>query len=115
MKLRLQGNSLRLRLGRSEVARLGEHGSVEESVAFHSGAALTYRVESRPESKPLHAAFEAGTITVHMPTETAQAWAAGDDIGLYAQDGGLKIAIEKDFRCITRVEEEPDAFPHPNQ
>jgi hypothetical protein len=40
-------------------------------------------------------------------------WASGDEVGLYAQDGALRIAIEKDFRCLTRAGEEPDAYPHP--
>jgi hypothetical protein len=113
MKLRLQGNSLRLRLGRSEVAHLAECGAVEESAAFHTGT-LTYRVESSLQNAALLAAFEDGTIVVHIPAETVQTWASTDEVGLYGQDGGMRIAIEKDFRCLTRTEEEPDAFPHPN-
>jgi hypothetical protein len=113
MKLRLQSNSLRLRLGKSEVARLLDQGAVEETVSFQAGVNLIYRIQSHPNAETLRAAFETGTITVNVPTDTAEAWAAGDEVGFYAQDGGLKIAIEKDFRCLTRAEEEPDAFPHP--
>jgi hypothetical protein len=113
MKLRLQGNSLRLRLTRSEVARLHDNGTVEEAAAFKSGGSLTYRIQSRADTEPLQADFSGGAITVLVPTETIRAWASGEEAGLYAQDGDLRIAIEKDFRCLTRAEEEPDAYPHP--
>jgi hypothetical protein len=49
MKLRLQGNSVRLRLTRSEVERLRETGLVEESIEFGSGESLVYRLQSRRE------------------------------------------------------------------
>lgn len=113
MKLRLQGNSLRLRLGRSEVASLCDEGAVEESVSFQSGGSLIYRVQSGPKVDHLRADFHRGIITVHVPIAMAGAWASGEEAGIYAQDGQLTIAIEKDFRCLTRTEEEPDAFPHP--
>jgi uncharacterized protein DUF7009 len=113
MKLRVQGNSLRLRLTRSEVARLDEQGSVEEAASFSSGGSLTYRIQTHASTQPVHADFSGGAITLFIPTETVRAWAAGDEVGLYAQDEALRIAIEKDFRCLTRAAEELDAFPHP--
>ena len=113
MKLRLQGNSLRLRLGRSEVAQLRDTGAVEESVSFKSGRSLVYRVRCCAGAAPLQADFAGGIVTVDISAENARTWASSDDVGLYAQDGGLRIAVEKDFRCLTRPQEEPDAFPHP--
>lgn len=115
MKLRVHGNSLRLRLTRSEVARLDELGKVEEAACFSSGGSLIYRIQTHAGTQPVHADFSGGAITVLIPTETVRAWVAGDEVGLYAQDGALRIAIEKDFRCLTRAEEEPDAYPHPSQ
>jgi len=102
-----------LRLGRSEVARLGDDRTVEEIVSFKMGDNLSYRIQTLPGAEPLRAEFSAGIITVSMSIKTAQAWASSDEVGLYAQDGKLSIAIEKDFRCLTRTAAEPDAFPHP--
>jgi len=116
MKLRLQGNSVRLRLTRSEVERLRETGLVEESVNFGAGAALAYRLQSRPEQGPVEAACRQGIMTVSVDQETAQAWAGSDEVGLYAQSGALAISVEKDFRCLTHPrEDERDAYPHPGQ
>ena len=60
MKLRLQGNSVRLRLTRSEVERLRETGLVEESIEFGSGELLVYRLQSRREPGSVEATFRAG-------------------------------------------------------
>jgi hypothetical protein len=117
MKLRLQGNSVRLRLTRSEVERLRDTGIVEESVNFCGGEVLVYRLHSRTEPGPVQAGFRQGTLTVSVPMDAAQAWAASKEVGVYAQSGALAISIEKDFRCLTRPREgqELDAYPHPGE
>ena len=45
MKLRIQGNSLRLRLTQKEVAQLCEWGRVESVVEFSPGQELVYLLE----------------------------------------------------------------------
>ena len=116
MKLRLQGNSVRLRLTRSEVARLRETGLMEESVDFGAGAALAYRLQTRLEPGAMEAAYRQGILTVSISKEAAQAWAGSEEVGLYSQFGALAISVEKDFRCLTRPrDDERDAYPHPGQ
>jgi hypothetical protein len=117
MKLRLQGNSVRLRLTRSEVGRLRDTGLVEESVEFGGGERLAYRLQSQPDPDPAQARFRQGVVTVSLSAGIAQAWADSDEVGIYAQSGALAISIEKDFRCLTRPldEQERDAYPHPGQ
>jgi hypothetical protein len=88
---------------------------VEEAASFGSGGSLTYRIQSRTGTEPLRADFSGGAITVVVSAEIVRVWASGDEVGLYAQDGALRIAIEKDFRCLTRAGEEPDAYPHPTE
>ena len=114
MKLRLQGNSVRLRLTRSEVERLRDQGSVEEAVDF-GGEVFRYRLESRTEPGSAQAAFCRGVLTVSLSKDAARVWANSDEVGIYAQSGALAVSLEKDFRCLTRAPElqEPDAYPHP--
>jgi hypothetical protein len=114
MKLRMQGDSLRLRLTRSEVAGLHERGMVEETAHFVGGNGLTYRIR-KGAGDDVRAELTDGTITVHVPAGTVDSWATSDEVGIGARDGVLRIAIEKDFRCLTRPreEDEPDAYPHP--
>src|SRR5262245_6427485 len=100
MKLRLQGNSLRLRLTRSEVSRLYQQGVVEETAQFRTGNRLTYRIRRRSGASVIQADLRDGAISVHVPADTVDVWAGSDEVSLNAQDGVLRIKIEKDYRCL---------------
>ena len=115
MKLRLQGNSLRLRLTRSEVERLRDTGVVEESVGFDIECPLAYRLRASSADGQVAAAFRNGAIDVSVAGEAVALWAGSDEVGIYARSGGVTISIEKDFRCLTRPldEAERDAYPNP--
>jgi len=113
MKLRIQGNSLRFRLTRSEVARLHEEGVIEEATHFAAGR-LAYRIRKDPALADVRAQLTDGAITINAPADAVDNWATSDEVGIAARDGVLRIAIEKDFRCLTRRDEdEADAYPHP--
>jgi hypothetical protein len=114
MKLRIQGNSLRFRLTRSEVTRLREDGIVAETAHFGVGRSLTYRIRKCSIGAGVRAELEDGVITVQVPAGSVDKWATSDEVGIAARQSVLKIALEKDFRCLTRREEdEADAYPHP--
>ena len=119
MKLRIFGNSIRLRLSQTEVERLHTTGKVEECVSFGKSA-LTYTLESSGISE-ITASFENNRLVVSVPAGAARQWAASDEISLKAEKPlnpgeSLKILIEKDFKCLTpRDEDESDNFPNPNK
>jgi hypothetical protein len=113
LKLRIRGDSLRLRLTRGEIRRLRETGSVVETIHF-GPAELHYELRSDDIATPV-ARFDGRSIQVTLPRAQANAWADGDEVGIAAQDGSLALLIEKDFRCLAPREDEDDgdAFPHP--
>lgn len=113
MKMRIKGHSLRLRLTRPEVARLGAGETVEESAEFSPQQVLRYGIQPGEE---LRTTFESGMALVMLPVEQIRQWASTDEVGIYVTSGTLEIAIEKDFRCLTRPEErfDPDVYPHPD-
>jgi hypothetical protein len=113
MKMRLRGNSIRLRLTRSEVARLLETGRVEERVEFGAGAALTYAIESREGADAAFATLEPHRVTVVVPSGVARRFAESEDVGFHGSQGALKLLVEKDWQCLAPREEDADAFPHP--
>jgi predicted transcriptional regulator len=122
MKIRMQGNSIRLRLSQGEVHLLGETGRVEESVRFGPNPDNTLTCALESGSVPtLHATFSQGLITVHVPSEKIREWVSTDLVGMEdtmaVREGlSLRILIEKDFRCLSeRGEDESDNFPNPNQ
>ncbi|HTI72674.1 MAG TPA: hypothetical protein VMF06_22055 [Candidatus Limnocylindria bacterium] len=118
MKLRIRGNSVRLRLTKAEVRDLALVGHVEERVQIGIGpdAYLRYRIEAGPISA-ITSRLEVHTVIISVPVETARHWEANDLVGLYTETAwGLRIAVEKDFRCLdpSRTEDESDAFDNPS-
>ncbi len=116
MKLRVKGNSVRLRLTRSEVARLGAGGLIEESAEFGPGQILRYGIQPGGEPDGIRTSFQSGAALVVVSSNRLLQWASSAEVGIYGESGALEIAIEKDFRCLTRPEErfDPDVYPHPD-
>lgn len=124
MKLRIRGNTLRLRLSRGEVKALAESGAVREEIAFGSAATerLGYAIVASDEAKATSARLTGGSVEVLVPRTLAREWAANETVGLEAEQaigGGLSLSIlvEKDFACLTprKGEDDTDAFPNPNE
>ena len=124
MKLRLKGNSLRLRLTQSEVARLGDGGDIVEIVRFgeDENQILVYELVVESESETLTASFQNNRITIKLPHDlarelahTARAGVRGEQV-LGNETDALLLLIEKDFACIDgdSGEDQSDAFPNPN-
>ena len=118
MKLRFHGNTLRLRLSQSEVARLAETGRVEERVVFAAGQTLEYAIETgvvEPgDAGEMRASFEGGRIRVTVAPAAAKRWIEGSETGIESSDGPLRVLVEKDFQCFHGdAETNADAFPNP--
>ncbi len=118
MKLRLRGNSLRLRLNRQEVERLASGETLQEEVHFPGDARVSYVLEPS-DIQPAAASFQHGTIRISAPRKELKDWARGESVGIYfelpANGAALSVAIEKDLECLDAPSQErdPDAFPRP--
>jgi hypothetical protein len=113
MKLRFHGNTLRLRLSQSDVARLAETGRVEERVMFGAGQTLAYVLETA-ETDGVGASFEGGKIRVTLSRAAAKRWMEGFETGIERSSGELRVLVEKDFQCMHGdAEANADAFPNP--
>jgi hypothetical protein len=118
MKLRMQGDSLRLRIGPSEVERLMAVGRVEETIHFASDDRLTWALEHSKAASCLSVRRTSTEVAVILPTAVAQAWAGSEDVGIYGEVsnglGALQLAIEKDFACLDPVHSgNLDTYPNP--
>lgn len=118
MKLRIRGNTLRLRLTQSEVARLDADGRVEDAVVFAPGVELHYAIEARDGVDAPRADFDAGRLRLAVPHAAARRWITSDEAGIEAEQPNgsrepLRIVIEKDFACLHRESEDADAFANP--
>ncbi|MDQ3800244.1 MAG: hypothetical protein M3384_12385 [Acidobacteriota bacterium] len=120
MKLRIKGNSIRLRLSQSEVSDFARNARVEDSISF-GNRKLIYALIKLDEAEEIRADFENARVEIGVPAAVAEQWTRTSQIGFDAQQklpGGetLKILVEKDFACLAvrEGEDESDAFPHPN-
>ncbi len=121
MKLRIRGNSIRLRLLQTEVTALAETGTISEKISFGNAAALSYTISSSPEIAEVMARFSGGEILLLLPEDVIRNWANSSQVSIEKdqsidEDGNtLKILIEKDFVCLERADDPDnlDAFPHP--
>jgi len=122
MKLRIKGNSLRLRVTPSEIKHLQRCGGIREHVQFTADPkdSLSYAVITSPSAPTITVACQLGNITIIVPEGKLENWADSDDVGIYTDlmlgdDQMLSVAIEKDFACLDRSDaENEDTFPNPN-
>lgn len=118
MNLRIHGDSLRLRLNRSDVEQFRTSGVCAGSLRFDSNSKLTYTLETSPQLTVMEARYLQHCIRVLLPLDMAQEWAGSKCISLSSNpEDGPSLLIEKDFQCLHPEErnsaDDADAFPNP--
>jgi hypothetical protein len=120
MKIRIQRNSVRFRLSKTDVEQLGTIGYLEEETAF-GNSKFHYAVKQDPFSETLSAKFANGTITMFVPEAFTADWATNNVVGIDAHvplDGqeSLYLLVEKDFKCLDNVsEDQSDNYENPSK
>ncbi len=119
MKLRIKGNSIRLRLTQSEIRQVGAGQTVREEVLFGTGH-FAYALVPDPAIGAMDAWFGDGELQVRLPAVLAAQWAHSEQVGIEARIDGrpgtsLHLLIEKDFQCLHKRpdEDESDHFRNP--
>jgi hypothetical protein len=121
MKLRIKGNSLRLRVSRSELARFQAGDRIEETIHFSAApeATLTYALESASTPSPVTIQYGPREVTVVLSKDRARVWGAQSEVGVYTTldmgpAGSLEVIVEKDFACLDRDDgDNSDTFANP--
>ena len=117
MKLRIKGNTVRMRLSEPEVTVLAEGKSVVDKTEFLS-ADLVYKIEPGEENS---ADFDEGMVKIGLNKDEINIWAETDKVGISLESTSksgniLSILVEKDFKCLTvRPEDESEMYPNPNK
>src|SRR3954447_17260887 len=118
MKIRIKGNSVRIRLSRSEVDLFAKEGYVEERTEFVNST-LVYAVKSSA-GDTLSADFINENLTLYVPANMLQHWASTDLVGIdynmpLPNGKQLYLLIEKDFKCIDAAvtEDQSDMYENP--
>jgi len=121
MKLRIKGNSLRLRISKSEMVTLVEAGIIEDTIHFSTApeARLTYALQHVAAGPDIRLEYLPQRVEVVLSTEAVKRWASNNEVGIYgtvatAADP-LELLVEKDYACLDGDNPlDEDAFPNPN-
>ena len=118
MKLRIKGNTVRIRLEQKELDQLLRTGEVSESTDFPQ-TSLTYRLLS---SKEQSVSLTNNVIAISLPNSFIDEWVNTDKTGFSLEiptnsNTVLNLTVEKDFKCLTErpAEDESDMFPNPRK
>ena len=118
MKIRINGNSVRYRLTKTEVETFCKTGVYQETTHFLDQT-FVYELKADKNIDALQANFVGGAITLYLPAEELNVWATSDKVGykniIQAGNGEeLSLLLEKDFVCLDEVEEDQsDNYPNP--
>jgi hypothetical protein len=120
MKIRIQRNSIRFRLSKTEVETLCSEGYIAESTSF-GNTTFSYAVKNTSLHNELTATFENGCVTVLLPEKLLLNWPTNNVIGFdakmpIAENETLYLLLEKDFKCLDNpTEDQSDHYDNPKQ
>jgi hypothetical protein len=118
MKLRIKGNSLRIRLTKTEVGTIATTGYLEEETWFGNNR-FVYALQRVDEGDKLTAALEENKMTMFVPGSLTKDWPANNIVGFDANipltgNKSLYLLLEKDFICLDETtEDQSDNYEHP--
>ena len=108
MKLRIEDDTLRLRLSEREVREFALKGRVAAVVHFGPGPQqhMTYALERAPAASAaaVQVRFDTSGLTVLVPSAVATAWTSTEQNGFsenlpLAEARHLRVLVEKDLDC----------------
>lgn len=117
MKIRINGNSIRFRLTRSEVEALCSLGEYREETRMKTNT-FTYAVKKSQEAG-MRAVYSDGGITLWVNEKIVEGWDKNEIVGFEevertGNQSSLHMLLEKDFVCLDqRVEDQSDHYPNP--
>jgi hypothetical protein len=119
MKLRIKGNTLRLRLTKLEIDQLGNGETVREEVPFPQST-FAYAIVSDASLSSLGVQYLNNEMLVRVPEKQLRDWVDTGLVGLeesleIENGNSLHLLLEKDFQCLHKRpnEDETDQFANP--
>ncbi len=118
MKIRILGNSIRLRLSQTEISVLNESKSVEEAVEF-AKRKFSYGIRVTSDEE-VTVTYENDAVMVNLPEAIATPWLTTEQVGIekaVSQENApdIRVLLEKDFACLVPRPGEEDLYPNPQK
>jgi hypothetical protein len=100
MKIRIKGNSIRIRIVKTELANFGKDGILEERTEF-AGNHLTYRLQSKEGIDKLEASMGGNVITMWVPEKMREEWV---NTGIVGYSNNMDIGEGKELFLLMEKE-----------
>lgn len=118
MKIRIKGDSVRLRLTKKEVEVFCKKGLYEEKTQFPQKI-FTYSLQKKNGIDDIEADFSDDSIVVCISADLVLDWDINTVVGFQHYQKLLNgeklfLLIEKDFACLDEtIEDQSDNYPNP--
>lgn len=111
MKIRIKGNSIRLRLTKTDVQDLKQQGFVEETTSIGTQEVFKYALKVDAEKPQLSASFNDNKITVYLSEKEAATITDTQEITVKGsqkngEENELFLLVEKDLECLDSTSED---------
>ena len=120
MKLRIRGDSIRLRLSQPEVENLATEGRVVDAINFGANHRLEYAAVVDADADQVSASLSDSVVSVVLPQSIVDTWMDPTEVSIHGTqtlpgDATLSILVEKDFACLVprEGEDQENLFPNP--
>jgi hypothetical protein len=119
MKIRILGNTIRLRVKMHEVDAIRENGVIEEALAFGPDESDQLRFQIHTGDDTFAIEQQAMTISITIPRPVIDVWTSTQQVGFdqtitTTKGSDIYVLIEKDFACLDGDrEEEAGSYPNP--
>jgi hypothetical protein len=107
VKVRIEKNSIRLRLRKSELEVLHSGAAIGETLHFSPDNKLQFELIISKKSMTIESFFEDKKVLVSLPFEQFLTWYESQQVSIdFTTDSQMYVLIEKDFPCKDRPEED---------
>ncbi len=119
MKVRILGNTIRLRVKMHESDTLKEKGLIEEVLEFGPSDSDKLRFQVMSGEEDFSIVQDGLVIRIEVPLALVHSWATTDLVGFEemittSKGAQINVLIEKDFACLDGDrEEEEGSYPNP--
>ena len=116
MKIRIKGNSIRLRLTKTDVQNLKKNGFIEETTTIGNQQVFKYALVIDADKPQISASFNENKITLYISKKEAHIITDTDEITVKGsqkngEEKDLFLLVEKDLECLdTTFEDQSDMY-----
>lgn len=116
MKIRIKGNSIRLRLTKTDVQNLKKNNFVEETTTIGNRQVFKYALVIDTNIPQISASFNESKITIYLSKSEAEIITNTDEITVKGSqknstEKDLFLLVEKDLECLdSTFEDQSDMY-----